>query len=85
MCRQTHLIFFCVAFFSAKGGLDGGWGLFEGGGEARSVISLSFYHMRALKGRRGEFGVRGSWGIHLDLPTRLKTMQGSFVEKGASI
>jgi len=41
--------------------------------------------MHALKGRSEEVGVKGSWRIHLDLPTRLKTMQGSFVEKGASI
>jgi len=41
--------------------------------------------MRALNGRRGKVGVKGSWRILLDLPARLKTMQGSFAEKGASI
>jgi len=41
--------------------------------------------MRALKGRREEVGVKGSWGSYLGLPTGLKTIQGSFIEKGASI
>jgi len=86
MCRQTHLIVFCVAFFSARGGLDRGLVFFLRRGKARSVICLSFiYHMRALRAKKGEVGDRESWGIYLDLPTRLKTMQRSFVEKGASI
>jgi len=34
----------------------GDWGLFEGEGNARSVICHFFHHMRALKGERGKLG-----------------------------
>jgi len=44
-----------------------GWGLFEGGGNAQSVICHFNYHMRALWEKWGSWGseveVRGSWGI----------------------
>jgi len=48
------------------------------------VSCLSSLSHACAKGK-GEVRGEGSWGIFLDLPTRLKTMQGSFVEKGASI
>jgi len=47
---------------------------------------MSFFLSHAcVKGEKGENGDKVSWGIHLDLPTRLRTIQGSFVEKGAPI
>jgi len=40
----------------------GGWGPFEGGGNARSVICLSILSHACAKGK-GEVGKRESWGI----------------------
>jgi len=65
----------------------GGWALLERGINARSALpppSILFLSHACAKGK-GEVGERGSGGILLDLPIRLLTMQGSFVEKGASI
>jgi len=71
-----------LCFFSARGGLDGGWGIFEGGGNARIVICHFMYHTHVLRGKR-EVGSEVGEGRCDE--RRLKSMQGSFVEKGASI
>jgi len=49
MCRQAHLLFFVLLYFPAVVESMGGWGLFEGGGNAKW-------------GKR-EVGNGRSWGI----------------------
>jgi len=83
MCRQTHLIFFCAAFFSRERGwvnsggiwicLKRGWCKYCDSGHILARI-VTFWSHTYAHGKGGELGSIVYWG-------RAQTIRGGFLKK----